>query len=75
MARRWRAPKGQCYCIEWPEWHVDCADPDCGESVVLAGLGEATNIREAEKRGAEIATGWVRVGRCWYCPQHKPKQS
>lgn len=64
--------KGQCYCVEWPEWHVDCAGTDCENSHLLAPLGEASTAAEAHERGkrdveAGKADGWiVRNGR-WYC--------
>jgi hypothetical protein len=56
--------------VEWPEWHVDCAQEGCEESILVAGLGEAYTVREAEK-AARIASdlhGWKRAGGLWYCP-------
>lgn len=80
MARRTfrTAKQGQCYCVEWPEWHVDCAGEGCDQSFLIAELGEATTSQEAElrmRRAVEEgkASGWGRKSGLWYCPTCKVK--
>lgn len=67
-----QARPGQVYASEWPEWHVDCAEPGCEESVVVAGCGEAYTARAAEQQAAGNAEcdGWRKRGGLWYCPRH-----
>ncbi len=76
MARRnfANAVQGQVYCIEWPEWHVECAHPHCGETVVVSPTGECDTLREAEKaanhnRSGQL-DGWKKERGLWYCPKH-----
>lgn len=56
------AKKGQVYAVEWPEWHVDCAEPNC----------EAHALAEAEEtsKKSRDCEGWVKRKGLWYCPQH-----
>ena len=64
------ARKGQAYAIEWPEWHAECADQNCDETTMLAVLGEAFTIAEAEARAKNVAPDWTRFRGVWYCPKH-----
>jgi hypothetical protein len=64
-----RASRGQVYASEWPEWHVDCAHPGCEAHALVAGLGEVTTIREAERRADELGD-WRKRRGLWYCPDH-----
>jgi len=76
MARRdyAHASKGQLYCIEWPEWHIECAAEGCDESTLVAETGRCSSLREAEKHvssgKSQIEDGWAKRGGLWYCPQH-----
>lgn len=69
------ALKGQVYAVEWPEWHADCAHPDCEEHTVIALLGEAHNIADAEGCATQTAPMWSKFGGFWYCPKHKTAKS
>jgi hypothetical protein len=80
MARRkyHSTPKGKLYCVEWPEWHVECANPNCDNAHMVAALGEASTAAEAERRALGDskrgkADGWVCLKGLWYCPACKPK--
>lgn len=66
------AKSGQVYASEWPEWHVDCAEPGCKAHVTIAALGEAFTIKEAEKeaKGNKDCEGWKKIRGLWYCPAH-----
>jgi hypothetical protein len=76
MARRnyTKTEKGMLYCIEWPEWHVECAANGCEEQALVAALGMATNIREAERvannNKEEQLEGWKKRSGKWCCPNH-----
>ncbi len=63
------AKRGQVYASEWPEWHVDCAAEDCEEHALVAELGEAFTIAQAEAHKAELH-GWEKRKGLWYCPRH-----
>lgn len=66
-----QAKNGQPYCIEWPEWHVDCAFAGCECDELMANLGEAHTIKEAEARfKADGTKGWTKSGGVWFCPTH-----
>lgn len=82
MARRGyhNTPKGKLYASEWPEWHVECGHPGCEESALVAGLGEAMTLKDAEKEARERASkefyelnGWSKSKGFWYCPKHSKK--
>jgi hypothetical protein len=65
--------RGEVYCSEWPEWHVDCAVEHCQDHVCLAGPGECWKWQEAESKFHEDGTdGWTKHKGRWYCPAHKP---
>ena len=76
--RSWqRARQGQLFCIECPEWHVECSL--CGERRFLVPMGEAQTARAAEerlKRGEteDDTTGWRKVKGLWQCPKHPAPQ-
>jgi hypothetical protein len=76
MARRSynETVKGKLYCIEWPEWHVECAADGCREDGLVSPLGEESNLRDAEKRAnagkGDQLKGWVKRDGRWYCPAH-----
>jgi hypothetical protein len=68
-----QAGKGQVYCVEWPEWHVECAE--CESVALIASIGECNTAREAEKllahnRIQDGSTGWKKRNGLWYCPDH-----
>ena len=68
-----QALPGQLYAIEWPEWHVDCAAQGCNESTTIAGLGEAMDLKEAEKMATtanRYLKGWTKIKGLWHCPKH-----
>ena len=76
MRRNYHTAKpGQVYASEWPEWHVDCASEGCREHTLVAGLGEAYTIAEAEKsaRTNRECAGWHKIKGLWYCPCHARK--
>ena len=58
---------GLAYCVEWPEWHVDCAHNGCDESLPVAPLGECWTAPEAEKRLRVRETEDVRAARGQAC--------
>jgi hypothetical protein len=77
MARRpWsRVTKGQPYVVEWPEYHVECANAACDARALLTHTGEASTRKEAERhvkaRGfAHGGDGWTKRHGLWYCPAH-----
>lgn len=68
-----RARRGQVYCIEWPEWHVECAK--CGHSCHISACGEIETVAEADKRmhtgKVEDSTTsglWMCKNGLWHCP-------
>ncbi len=68
-------PKGKLYCVNWPEWHVECGSPDCGENTMLCAAGEAGTVREAQRLaragdGGVDPQGWKLIDGLWYCPRH-----
>lgn len=73
MARRSfsRVTDGQPYCVEWPEWMVHCRD--CGQSAVMADLGQAYSVKEAEevfeKSGRREEEGFRKIRGRWVCQE------
>jgi hypothetical protein len=68
-----QARKGQVYAVEWPEWHVECAEEGCDSHALVAGVGECMTAAQAESeaiRGFGDIKGWERRDGLWYCPQH-----
>ena len=70
-----QARQGQVYAIDWPEWHVQCAD--CEEHCHISSIGECSTAREAERLLREndvedsSASGhWKKKNGLWYCPIH-----
>ena len=79
MARRdiTRTQRGRPFAVEWPEYHVDCHEPECPERACLTATGMAMNWRAAERyvrdHGFEDGgEGWQKRWGFWYCPQHIP---
>lgn len=63
---------GQVYCVDWPEWHVECATPGCDECDLLAPSGEAFTVKDAErqykKNTENMVKKWRKKNGLWYCP-------
>lgn len=79
MSRRnyQKAGDGKLFCIEWPEWHIRCAQyEECSQDLLVAPCGEAETIRKAQTyidkgKTEDPMGGWAK-GRdgLWYCPKH-----
>lgn len=75
MPRRQTAPKGKLYCIEWPEWHAECADPLCHEQTLIVPTGEAMSLKMATVQAtSNNVVGWDCVRQEWRCPAHQLSQ-
>jgi hypothetical protein len=68
------AKPGQPFCIEWPEWHISCAEPDCDETALISTIGMLNTRSEAitalNQKKTEEADEWQKRGDVWYCPNH-----
>lgn len=67
--------KGVPYAVEWPEYHVECAEADCSERAMLTPTGHAYSRQAAEnsvrERGFEDGgEGWLKKYGRWWCPAH-----
>jgi hypothetical protein len=72
MPRRQTAPKGKLRCVEWPEWHADCAEPGCDEETLIVPTGEAMSLKAAEAQATiKNVEGWDCVRREWRCSAHQ----
>ena len=76
-----QADKGQVYCVECPEWHVECAAADCTIAALVANSGDANTAREAERlmvsgniEDSGIEGKWTRRGGLWFCPDHNQEK-
>lgn len=69
-----RPRPGRPYRLNFPEFYVDCAAPDCEESTLLSESGGPVTLRAAEARarqyGPDSGADWHRVAGLWYCPAH-----
>lgn len=74
---RTKVEKGVPYAVEWPEYHVACAEEQCDATALLTHTGEAATRKEAERaikdRGfADGGEGWQKYRGKFWCPEHLP---
>ena len=79
--RSWRhSEAGQLYCVEWPEWHVECAKCEVRELICPCGECDTLKVaeKEAKRRSKEPLDdfyGWKCIDSSWYCPQCVPSHT